>query len=92
MSGFPEAFGFAAGIIQFIDFAFKLIHTAARINESASGTTQESDDFDAAEKNLEDARAQISNPSDAVDDKKVLEICDECKVICDDLRKRGTIN
>ena len=75
MSGVPEAVGAAASIIQLIDFAFKLVNTASRINDSASGTTQESDDFEVAANNLDEAKKQVDLQSGTLNDQKLVEIC-----------------
>lgn len=86
MSGL-ELVGLTTNIIQFIEFGHKIIVNAAQIRRSASGTTFESDDFELSEDRFNDVRKKIESSFKKVGDEKLLEICDLCKSIGEDLCK-----
>lgn len=86
MSGL-ELVGLATNIVQFIEFGHKIIDNAVRIYESASGATVESDDFELSEDRFNDVRKKIESSFKKLENEKLLEICDLCKSIGEDLSK-----
>ena len=86
MSGL-EVIGLASNIIQFVEFGHRIIDNAERIYQSASGTTIESDDFELSEDRFNDVRRKIECSFDKIGDEKLLEICESCRNIGEDLSK-----
>ena len=75
----------ASNILSLIDIGYRVINSAARIYESASGASVESDDFELIETNFKDIRQKIEGSAHFTEDAKLLEICQLCKDIANDL-------
>ena len=86
MSGL-EIIGLTANIIQFVEFGHRIINNAARIYQSPSGTSVESDDFELSEDIFDDARKKIESSSNKIGDEMLLKLCESCKIMGDDLSR-----
>jgi hypothetical protein len=85
------ALGLAGNIIQFIDFATKIIHAAADIRSSAAGVAKDDNDIITSTTRLETflSRFELSKAASRLSDEEIElnVIASECKKMSEDLLK-----
>lgn len=84
------ALSLAAGIVQFVDFSSRLIHSAKEIHQSANGITEESKSLESVVKEMRSLSLRLDPPvtGEQGDDEKALRrLAAECRILSDQIQE-----
>lgn len=82
------AIGLASSIVQFVDFATKLIHGAKEIYVSATGSTEENDSLENVVSEMQRLAQKFHHPQTArqtEDERALSRLAAECKILSDQI-------